>query len=86
MKINIHIERLVLQDVAVPGGEGPGLGAALETELTGLIKSGGLADGLRRGAAVPRLRGTDLRMPRKAPANLGKGIAHSLYGALGKPL
>ena len=55
MKIHLHIERLVLDGVAVD--QPRVLRTAMEQELAGRLKEGGLSPELRSGGAVPSVRG-----------------------------
>ena len=83
MTVKVHIERLVLEGLPLAPGDSAAVGASLEADLTSLIAAGGLAGQIRNGAAVPRLRGTDLQVAPGSSSRLGKHIAGSVYGALG---
>ena len=84
MNVTIHIERLVLEGLPVGASEGPQVQAAVAVELERLVRTHGLAEGIRSGGPTPRLRGTDLRIAHEAPARLGQGIARSVFGGIGK--
>jgi hypothetical protein len=82
MNITMHIERVVLEGLAVaPAGE-PALRAAIETELARLLAAG------ERGAgwaplATPRLAAPPLRLPEAgAPGPLGVAIARAVHGVV----
>jgi hypothetical protein len=84
--IRLHIERLILDGIAVPYGARPGLQAAVEAELGRLLAEGGLAAGLAQGGAVPGLAGGSIQLgPGNAPDHLGRQIAQAAYGAIGAP-
>lgn len=51
MKISVHVERLVLEGLPVSVSERPLLQAAIEAELTRLLRNGGLADEFRAGVS-----------------------------------
>lgn len=90
MNINLHIERLVLDGVALERGQEPLLRAAIEAELSRLLSTGGLAPGMMPGAAVPRLDAGDIQLPGGGDNNnnnahgLGLQIARALHGGLSR--
>lgn len=86
MKINVHIERLILDGLPVTSAQGPQVQGALEKELARLLVGGGLSEELRGGIAVPRMRAGTLQLTaHNHPAGLGHGIARAVYGGIGKP-
>ena len=83
--IHLHIERLVLDGVAVAPGDSPRLQVAVERELTRLIRERGLAPGMSTGGAVDAVRGGEVRLePKGSPAKLGRQVASAVYGGIGK--
>jgi hypothetical protein len=82
LDIHVRIDRLVLEGVTLPPGGGVALGAALEAELGRLLAVDGLAEAWQAGAAVPRLAAASVSLA-GGPADLGVGIARSVYGGLG---
>lgn len=84
MNINLHIERLVLDGVPLAPSGRPLLQAAVETELTRLLASGGLSDALQSGGALYNVRTAGIQLTGDAgPARLGQQIAQSVYGGIG---
>lgn len=84
MKINLHIERLVLE--GVQADQPRLLRQALEQELTGRLREGGLAQELSRGGAVPHVDGGSIGLDqgtRSHPAKLGTQIAGAVYRGIG---
>lgn len=84
MSIELHIERLVI-DEAVLGGQGPGLmRAAIERELTKRLAQPGtgavLAD-LGHVASVPTSN-----LPAGTPSTLGHRLAQTLARTMGVPI
>lgn len=82
MKINVHIQRLVLEGIEVPRGQQAALQVAVETELARLLAEGGLGlpgGSLRsvQGGQITGVNGND-------PAGLGQQIARAVYGGIGK--
>ena len=74
MKVHLHIDRLVLEGIAVPHrGK---LQAAVERELASLIAERGL--GAVTSIAVP-----SMRAPEPVQADLASGIASAVHGAIG---
>jgi hypothetical protein len=83
MNINLHIERLVLDGVALERGHEPLLRAAIEAELLRLLSADGVAPGLMSGGAVPRLHAGDIQLTTENNAqHLGQQIARALHGGL----
>jgi hypothetical protein len=86
MKLQVHIERLVLEGLPVTSSHGPLIQQAVEKELARLLETRGLSDELRSGGAVPQVAagslqfGTDQR-----PAGLGQGIARAVHQGIGQP-
>lgn len=82
MKIRVHIERLVLEGVAV---EQPRiLRKALEQELTGRLMEGSLSREFRGGGAVPHVHGGAIELGQGShPAKLGTQIAGAVYRGIG---
>ena len=82
MKIHLHIERVVLEGVAVD--QPRILRKALEQELTGRLKEGGLSPELSAGVAVPHMRGGEIELARGShSARLGTQIGGALYRGIG---
>ena len=82
MNIHFHIDRLVLDGLDVPFAARDAVRAALEQELTHLFSAGGLARSLAGGIALPSLSAPPIAAT-GAPAQLGRAIASSVYGAVG---
>jgi hypothetical protein len=82
MKIHLHIERLVLDGIAVD--QPRVLRAALERELTSRLMEGGLSPDLRSGGAVPSVRGGAIELGQGSnSARLGTQIAGAVYPGIG---
>jgi hypothetical protein len=85
MKINVHIERLILEGLPVTTLQGSKIQRAVEGELTRLLTWGGLSDELRSGIAVPQVRAGAIHLSKEtAPDELGRGIAQAVYGGIGR--
>ncbi len=87
MNVNLHIEHLVLDGLALERGHEPLLRAALEAELTRLIADdGGRAQGLMSEGVVPRVSAPNIETAMGGggdPAGLGRQIARSVYDSFG---
>lgn len=84
MRINLHIERLILEGLPVTSLQGPQLQAAIEKELTRLLALHGLSDELRRGTALPRVRAGTIQLGKdNQPARLGQSIARAVHEGIG---
>jgi hypothetical protein len=84
MKINLHIERLVLEALPLDRHQGAAVGAALEAELTRLLLADGLAGELRAGAAMPSVRAGAINITNDTNVTqLGSQIARAVHGGIG---
>jgi hypothetical protein len=82
MRIELHIDRLVLEGTGIEPGHAPTLGKALESELSRLLVSAPAAHWpqsrhLRRLAASPVRLGPPGDVPGTA-----RSVANSVHGAL----
>jgi hypothetical protein len=84
MNINLHIERLVLDGVNIAPGQRHLLQASVETELTRMLTEGGVSSSLTQGSALSRLSTSGIQLTGNNPAQLGRQIAQSVYGGIGK--
>jgi len=83
MKINLHIERIVLDGLPVASHRRDLVLLALESELTLLLRASGLAPDLMSGGAMQNVRVNPIRlMSRSAPRDLGKQIAAAIHGGI----
>jgi hypothetical protein len=84
MRINVHIERLILEGLPVTSLQGPEVGAAVETELACLLGDQGLSDELRQGANVASVRAGAIQIQKDSqPVRLAQGISRAVYDCLG---
>jgi hypothetical protein len=82
MKIHLHIERVVLDGVAVD--QPRILRTALEQELSSQLREGGLSPEFYRGGAVPHVHGGAIELGQGLPpARLGTQIAGAVYRGIG---
>lgn len=83
MKINLHIDRLVLDGVNLKPGQQHLVQASLEAELSHLLTERGLASGFARNLAVPRVTASGIQLSDdNNPMQLGQRIAQSVYGGI----
>jgi hypothetical protein len=85
VNIRLHIERLVVNGVALEPGARGRLQAALEKELTRLLASGdgALYPALLAGGTMPRLEVGSIVLSGDGNATqLGKSVAGVIYGGL----
>ena len=84
MKINLHIERLVLDGVPIDRTQGGKLRAAVEQELTRLLTAGDLAPQFSSDGSIPSLRGGNFRIRGAlGPTEIGGRIANAVYHGIG---
>lgn len=85
MRINVHIERLVLEGLPVTSLQVRQVQGSIETELARLLAGGGLSGELRGGIAVPKVRAGTLQLAAdNHPARLGRGIARAIHEGIGR--
>ena len=85
MKINLHIERLVLEGLPLSSGQAPLVQLAVQQELTRLLRSNGIAPGFMSGGAMPHASGGNMQLaPETSPRQMGTQIAQSVHEGLGK--
>lgn len=85
MRINLHIERLVLEGLPLHRRESSHVQAAVQQELTRILSLNGIAPHLQGGVAMPRAQGSNLQFAREAsPRQLGTQIANSVHEGLVK--
>jgi hypothetical protein len=84
MKMNVHIERLILEGLPVSNWQGPQVRSAIQKELARLLATHGLSDELRGGIAVPRVPAGAMQLgPENQPAKLGHSIAQAVHEGIG---
>ena len=85
MKINLHIERLILDGLPIAHHQGSIVKVAVEAELTCLLAANGLNPDFQSGGAVPSVKADGIQMTNDSrPADLGNQIAKAVYGGIGK--
>lgn len=84
MRIDVRIDRLILEGLPVTGDQGPLVQAAVERELARLLAVDGLSGEARTAGAAPRVNagGFELREG-SHPSRLGQQIARSVYHGIG---
>ena len=85
MKINLHIERLVLDGLPLERAHGSLVQAAVQQELSRLFAVNRIAPQLSSVGAMPHARGGDMQFAKEAtPRQLGTQIAQSVHEGLGE--
>lgn len=86
MRINLHIERLVLEGLPVDARQGQQVRSAVKRELTALLMSSGdLHDALRFGGNLHRVQTAGIKLVKETgPASLGKQIAGAVFAGIGR--
>jgi hypothetical protein len=84
MNINLHIERLVLDGINISPSQRDLLQASITTELVQLLNNGALVDNFVEGDALSRLATNSIQLTINKPVELGKQIAQSVYGGIGR--
>lgn len=85
MRINVRIERLILDGLPVERRDGAAVQAALEAKLTQLFNSGELARGLRSSSMLPSLRAVSIELTESEnPMEIGQKIAQAVHRSLGE--
>lgn len=84
MAISLHIERLVLDGVGLAPGQSNLLQKSVVRQLTQLLNNNGLALNLSSGTAVKQLSTNSIHLNNTQPSDMGKQIAQSVYGGIGR--
>lgn len=83
MKINLHIERLVLEGLPIAHHHGPLVQAAVETELTRLLVAEGVnAHSNFTSGATPRVAAPSIQVLNEDPVETGEQIARAVHGGI----
>lgn len=86
MRINLYIERLILDGLPVTRLQGPQVQAAVELELARLLAASGLSNELRGGGRIPSVKAGRLRFGKASqPSVLGRSIAQSVHTGISNP-
>ena len=80
MKINLRIERLLLEGLLLSQRDGAAMQHALSLELTQLLKTTSFS----QGRTMASIRGTDLTTAKSDAKIIGVEIARSIHGGLTK--
>src|SRR5260370_15084417 len=84
MRINVHIERLILDGLPVTTTQGTQLQASIEREWGRLLAANGLRSELMAGGAMSHLPASAIQFANDAaPARLGHQIAQAVHGRIG---
>ena len=76
MNIDIDIERMILEGVAISPSQGRKLQAAVEAELTRLLATEGIPENWQKGGVVPHVTGGAIQVkPGTNPTQMGQQIA-----------
>jgi hypothetical protein len=80
MRVELRIDRLVLEGIDLPAGQHQLVGAHVQAELARLLRDGGLAGPPGHGGAVATARGPALHLPAGLPPPaLGRLLAGAIY-------
>ncbi len=80
MNVQVYIEHLLLDGLALDATHGLTVQAAVEAELARLFAASGQVAGLQQDRALGYLRGADIRLcSGRTPDDIGRQIAHSLH-------
>lgn len=82
MNINLNIERLVLDGIAIESDQHQLLQKIVASELTRLLSSGGVSLRLAQRAALPRISADGIQLTDNKPVQIGQQIAQSVYGGI----
>jgi hypothetical protein len=85
VNIELHIERLILDDPGIEPRGGAEIRAAVEAELTRLLAGGALKPEFASGTAQPLVDAGEIRLTNQTtPVQLGHHIAQAVHGGVGK--
>jgi hypothetical protein len=85
VKINIQIERLVLDGINLTRRERPQVQSAFENELARLVASAGLNHDFSTGGSLASLGAAKVQMAKENnPERIGHQIAQAVYKGMGQ--
>jgi hypothetical protein len=83
VKIVLHIERLVLDGVALDASAADVVRASLIRELTQMLSTGSVPSVFSRGEALPRVQAPEVTLTRaEGPSLIGRNVARSVHAGL----
>ncbi|MFO0943673.1 MAG: hypothetical protein U0930_23300 [Pirellulales bacterium] len=83
MRINVHIERLVLDGLPVDQRSSPQIQAAVQAQLAELLVAGGVSESLQNLGAVQSIRAPRISIhENELPTAIGSSIANAIHGGL----
>ncbi len=83
MKINLHIERVVLEGIDVGAGDRELIRESIASELGRMLGDGGLGNGLSGGISRSRVMAGDVQLTADKPVEFGRRIAGSVFKGVG---
>jgi hypothetical protein len=85
MRIELKIDRLVLDGLPVDRSQSSLVKAAVEEELSRLLTRDGVVGKMGADAYQPYLRGEEIAVQRgEEPQGVGRRIARAVYGEIGR--
>ena len=85
MKINVHIDRLVVNGMDLPHSQRPLMQVAFERELARLIGRDGLSNEISSDIALPLLHAPAIQIgSRNNPDAFGQQVAQAVYRGIGQ--
>jgi hypothetical protein len=83
MRINIHIDRLILDGLPIKGADAQAIRNSLQLELERLNQEQGLHPSLNSSITLHTLSADPVTFNAKAPCadSIGKQVASSIYGS-----
>jgi hypothetical protein len=83
MRINVHIERLVLDGLPLDQRSSPQIQAAVQAKLVELLVAGGVSESLQNLGVVHSIRAPGISLyVKELPASIGSSIANAIHGGL----
>jgi hypothetical protein len=85
MKVDLHIERMILEGLPIERRDRAVVEKVVQSELARLIGEGGLKPAITSGGATPFVKGGNMLLTNSIhPKNIGRQIANAVYGGIGK--
>lgn len=84
LKINLHIERMVLDGLPIETGERQLLQESVKSELTRMLMKNGLSSHLTDSKVLARISAKQMQLGSDDDTTrIGRKIAQSVYGGIG---
>jgi len=84
VNVHLHIDRVVLDGVSIAAADRAQFRVAVERELAGLLRRGGIAHEVEAASSLASVRATPISIaPAASAADVGRSVASSVFRGIG---